>query len=270
MGRQGVKALTVLLIVFIIAGTVAYFELTERRSVDFRPVYLSSVSLNVKFSNNGPELLIVSPVDIHKVNLKGSRPILVVGKLNVANLIDILNVTSSIYPFNLSPKAAVIYNRRLIFLVSGDLGRFLKWVSWIIAREPLWDLGLYSKNSGVLLSSSVVQTKTSKGNWTTVSGELYKHQVLLKITVPGGENVEFSVAPLNGKLLDYDPTTSKLQNLIIHDRSSFAMNRAGWMVENNEIGNAHLDAVLGMDSEDLMLRYILNGATGLLIVPFSS
>ncbi|WP_297490541.1 hypothetical protein [Thermococcus sp.] len=272
MERPWIKAFVIVFIALMIAGTAFYFKrgAAEKEAVSFRPVYLSRVPLNVEFSNDGPELLVVSPLDIHKVDPGESRPILVVGKLNTTNLVEAINVTPQMDPLNLSSKAAVIYNGRLIFLVSGDLGGFLEWVSWIIAHESHWDLGLYSRNSGVLLSTRELQAETPDRNWSAVGGELYKHQLLLKIIVPGRENAEFSVTPLNGKLLDYDPTTSKFRDLIIHDRSSFAANRAGWMVENHGEGNVHLKAIVGIDSEGLTLRYSLNGIAGLLLVPFSS
>ncbi len=230
--------------------------------VGFRPRYLSNVSMNVQFSNEGPELLVTSPEGLKRINGNVEGPVLVVGEFNVTRLVDGMNLSTQVLPINVTPKAVVIYDGKIILMDSGEMTGFLRWVHRVIAHESHWELGIYSDHSGVLLSVQELSVKVREGNWSAVGGEVYKHQILLRVTVPGREEVEFSVVPINEKLLDYYPTTSKFSKLIIHDRSDFSVNLAGWIVENYGDRDVRLKAIIGTDSKDLTVRYILNGVTG--------
>jgi hypothetical protein len=267
MGRQGVKvSFLIFLLLILVAGAVVYFQETSGKesTVDFKPVYLSNVSLGISFSNEGPDLLVVNFSDIGKLTVEENKPTLVVGNVNVTRLMRSLNISASIVPLNASPEAVIVYNGKLILLNSGKLGDFLSWVRWVIAHESHWSFGIYSGYSGVLLSSRLVTEKTSNGNWTSVGGEVHRRQVIIDIVAPGKEKTEFFLTPTNGKLLDYYPTTSKLKGVTIHDRSDFSMNLAGWIVEKTENKDANLRAIIGIESGNLNIRYSLNGTEGLL------
>ncbi|MDV3103948.1 hypothetical protein [Thermococcus waiotapuensis] len=272
------KVLGVLLLVFTLASMGVYFENVPSRekTVNFRPVYLSNVSLDVRFSNKGQELQVVDFSNVGKVAVESSKPALIVGIPKLPRLESILNVTLSIVPLNVSPEAILIYNERMVLLLSGDLGQFLEWASEVLDKRSGWGLGLYSGNSGVLLGTPVLRVETPPENWSAVGGELYRRRLILKTIVPGKEKVDFYLIPLNGELLDYDPTTtydpsaSNSKGVIVHDRSSFSRNIAGWSVENPEERNVELWAIIGVNSESLKLQYNINGMNGLVEIRIES
>jgi hypothetical protein len=258
-------SISVLLVLFLVLVGIHFQRISGTEGVvNFRPVYLSNVSLGVRFSNEGPPLLLVNFSNIEKLIVEENKPALVVGNVNITRLMKNLNIPASIVPLNASPKAMIVYNGKLILFESGEMEEFLNWVRWVIAHESHWSFGMYSGHSGVLLSSRLVTEKTPDGNWTTVGGKVHKRQVIIDIVVPGKEKIEFSLTPTNGKLLDYYPTTSKLRGVTIHDRSDFSMNIAGWIVEKTKNKDANLRTIIGIESGNLNIRYSLNGKKGLL------
>jgi hypothetical protein len=224
-------SISVLLVLTLVLVGVHFRGTSGKEEVvDFRPVYLSNVSLGVRFSNEGLDLLVVNFSALEKLRLEENKPVLIAGSINVTRLIEVINVTTSLFPVNASPKAVILYNGRLILLESGNVGEFLNWARWVIAHESHWRLGIYSGNSGVLLNSREV-----------VGGEIPKRRVAIDIIVPERWGAEFSLTPVNGELFDYSPTTSKLQRVLIHDRSDFSENLAGWIVEKKAIGDVNLE-----------------------------
>ncbi len=237
----------------------------ESTTLDLKPVYLSNVLLDVRFSNEGPEILVIQYSDINKTSIEKEKPVLVVGNVNATRLLSTFNITSKIVPLNTTGKAALVYREKLILLESGDLGEFLTWAWHVIEHESHWSLGIYSDHSGVLLEAMFSQVEPPK-NWSSVGGTLPEYLVSVGITVPGNEDVELSLVPLNGRLFDYRPTTSKGPDFIIHDRSSFFRNTAAWIVENNGDHDVQLRAIIGAESPQLTLQYFLNDVEGSLHV----
>ncbi len=264
------KVVGVLLLIGLIATVCAFFTHSahygkKNNPIDFRPVYLSNVSLNARFSNEGPEILVVQYSDINKTSLEKEKPVLVVGRINATRLLSTFNITSKIVPLNTTGKAALVYREKLILLESGNLGEFLTWAWHVIEHESHWSLGIYSDHSGVLLEATFSQVEPPK-NWSSVGGTLPEYLVSVEITVPGNEDVELSLVPLNGKLSNYHPTTSKGPDFTIHDRSSFFRNTAAWTVENNGDHDVQLSATIGAESPQLTLQYFLNDVEGSLHV----
>jgi len=265
MGSRGLRVF-ILIFFIVIIGIVFHVQKSsvEGNVVNFKPVYLSNVSLNVKFSNEGPELFVINSSDLKNVPINGSTPLLVMGKINVTQIISAFNISTRIVPTNTTQEAVLIYHGKLILLESGNVGEFLGWVSRIIYHESHWDVGIYSGHSGVILTTRYSRVGSPE-NWSAVGGEVYENRVLLGVIVPGKEKVEFSLVPIGGKLLDYYPTTSKSSDLIIHDRSSFYRNYAGWVVENHGSENVNLRVIIGTESS-LKLLYSLNKVNGTLLV----
>ncbi len=266
MGSKGLRVLIPIFLFVILIGVVVHVQKNPVKggAVNFKPVYLSNVSLNVKFSNEGPELFVVNSSALERVHFKKGTPLLVVGRINASQLISALNISTEIVPTNTTPEAVFVYHGKLILLESGNVGNFLSWAEKIIGHESNWSFGIYSGRSGILLTAKYSQLEPPE-NWSAVGGEVYENRVLLEVIVPGKEKVEFSLIPIGGKLLDYYPTTSKGSDLIIHDRSSFPMNRAGWVVENHGSENVSLRAIIGTEST-LKLSYSLNKVNGTLLI----
>ncbi|ACS33254.1 hypothetical protein [Thermococcus gammatolerans] len=209
------KVVGVLLLIGLIATVCVFFTHSahygkKNNPIDFRPVYLSNVSLNARFSNEGPGILVVQYSDIEKAPINLSKPVLVVGEINVTRLLITFNITTPLASIEPSPKAVFVYNRGLLFLESGDVRKFLVWTREVIRYEAHWSFGIYSEHSGILLAVRSSHIEPPK-NWSSVGGTLPEYFVSVEITVPGNENVELSLVPLNGKLSNYHPTTSKGQ-----------------------------------------------------------